>query len=191
MSPPPYKSIVMAILLIILSVLLWASSIVALFGKQLAAPALSYIGMLTLSGASDPNGNPLVPVNNTILIVWLCMTLVVTVATLMQPQAITSQRRGEGYMLVGAIVGLAVGLLGFSFSSAINMLYGIMVLAVITGVFFGYLIFTNTPDGAAVRMNSGRFFTYLLAKGFPTAITVMMIGIPLVIIVARVTLGAR
>lgn len=181
----------MAIFLIILSVLLWAASIVALFGKQAAAPFFSYIGMLILSLASDSNGNPLVPINNTILIGWLCMTVVVMLATLMQPRAITSQRRGEGYMLVGAVVGLAVGLLGFSFSSAIPMLYGIMVLAVIVGVFFGYLLFTNTPDGAAVRINSGHFFTYLLAKGFPTAITVMMIGVPLVIIVAGATLGAR
>lgn len=179
----------MTIFLIISAVILWCASLWALFGRQLLAPALSYLALLTLSGATNSNGNPIVPLNSTILIGWLCMTVVVMIATIMQPRAVTSQRRGEAYMLVGAIAGLAVGLLGFSFSSAIQMLYGIMVVAVVAGLFFGYLIFTNTPAGSAVRINSGHFFNYLLAKGFPTAITVMMIGVPLVIIVAQASIS--
>lgn len=155
-----------------------------MFKKQLLAPALSYLGLLFASFAQHDNV-PLIPINNTILIGWLCMTVVVMLAVIMQPPAITAQTRGEGYILGGAIVGLAIGLLGFTFSSVLSMLYGIMVVATLAGIFFGYLLFTNTPAGSAVNFRSGRFYTYLLAKGFPTAITVMQIGVVLVILVAR------
>ncbi len=169
---------------IILSILCWLGSFYFLFRKQIIAPALSYTGLLLVSLA-ERGGIPMVPINNTILIGWLCMTLVVTLATVMQPPAITAQSRGEGYILGGAVVGLAIGLLGFTFSSVLPMLYGIMVVSTLAGIFFGYLLFTNTPHGAAVGFNSGRFYTYLLAKGFPTAITVMQLGVVLVILVAR------
>lgn len=181
--------IYMAIFLIILSGLLWLAACATLFKRQLLAPALSYAGLFILSLARNGAGSPIVPINSTILIGWLCMTLVVMFATILQPAPVAVQNRGIAYMLGGAITGLAVGLLGFSFSGAVSMLYGIMVIAVAIGVFFGYLLFTNTPDGKAVNIASGHFFQYLLAKGFPVAITVMIAGISLVIILARNTLG--
>ncbi len=174
----------MAILLIIISILLWLASGAALFRRILLAPALSYLGLLALSFAERDDA-PLLPINNTILIGWLCMTLVVMLATLMQNPAVTQQRRGVGYMLAGAIVGLAIGLLGFTFTSTPAMLYATMVIATAAGTFFGFLLFSNTPDGRAVGFSSGRFFTYLMAKGFPTAITVMQAGVVLVILIAR------
>lgn len=173
----------MAIFYIVLSIVCWAAGLFFLFRKQLVAPALSYLGLLFISMA-ERSDIPLVPVNNTILIGWLCLTLVVMLATVIQPPAITAQTRGEGYMLGGALTGMAVGLLGFTFSASLSVLYGIMVVATLAGIFFGYLLFTNTPAGSAVGFRSGRFYTYLLAKGFPTAITVMQIGVVLVILVA-------
>lgn len=174
----------MGTLFIILSIICWAGSLFLLFRKQLVAPALSYLGLLLLSFARTGD-IPYVPINNTILIGWLCMTLVVMLATMLQPPAITAQTRGEGYMLGGALTGMAIGLLGFTFTSSLPLLYGIMIVGTLAGVFFGYLLFTNTPHGAAVGLRSGRFFTYLPAKGFPTAVTVMQIGVALVILVAR------
>ena len=87
-------------------------------------------------------------------------------------------------MMIGALVGLAVGLLGFTVSSNISLLYSIMILAVIAGIFLGFLLYTQTPSGRPVGPGSGNFFRYLLAKGFPTAITVMQIGVVLVLIIA-------
>lgn len=174
----------MAIFLIILAILLWCVSIWALASRPTIAPAISYLALLVLSFAQR-NGFPLVPVNNTILISWLCMTLVVTFACYLQPDKVVAQTRGMGYMIAGAIVGLAVGLLGFSFSSNPGLLYTIMILGVICGIFFGFLLYSNTPDGRPVAIGSGNFFRYLLAKGFPVAITVMQIGIALVIVIAK------
>ena len=170
--------------IIVLSCVLWAAALAVLPFRQILAPVLSFLGLLTLSFATNDAGFPLLPVNNVILVGWLCMTTVVTLATLMQPAPVLSQTRGMGYILAGAIVGLAVGLLGFTVSSSVSMLYGIMIVGVVVEIFFGFLLYTNTPAGRPVNITSGFFFKYLLAKGFPTAITVMQIGVVLVLLIA-------
>lgn len=173
----------MTVFLIILCILLWAGSIFCLYGRQTVAPALSFLALLLLSLVSE-NGFPLLPINATILTGWLCMTLVVTFATPMQAEAVRRQTRGMTFIIGGGITGLALGLLGFSVSSGLPLRYAVMVLAVAAGIMFGFLLYTNTPGGRPVRPGSGNFFRYLLAKGFPTAITLMMAGVALVLLIA-------
>ena len=59
-----------------------------------------------------------------------------------------------------------------------------MILATVAGICLGFLLYTNTPDGRPVAPRTGHFFKYLLAKGFPTAVTVMQAGVALVLWVA-------
>lgn len=174
----------MSTFIIIISILLFVAAIILLPLRLLVAPVCSYVGMLLLSFARTPQGYPMVPINGTILIGWLCMTVVVMIATLLQPVPVRNTTRGMGYVTLGAIVGMAVGLLAFTVTYQLNMLYGLMIVATVAGTFFGFLLYTNTPDGRAVGIKSGNFFRYLLAKGFPTAITVMQIGVVLVIVIA-------
>ena len=124
------------------------------------------------------------PVNNNMLISWLCITIVVMLATMLQPIPVRGQSKGMAYIIGGAIVGLAIGLLGFTVSNAIGMLYGIMIVAVAAGIFFGFLLYANTPAGVSVSIGIGNFFRYVMAKGFPTAVTVMQIGLVLVLLIA-------
>lgn len=179
----------MAVFIVIVSCLIWLGSLAVMFSRPLLGPVFSYLGLLLLSvaktsGSAGDISYPLLPINSTILLVWACMTVVVVIATILQPDQIKSQNRGVGYMEGGALAGLAVGLMGFSFSMSLSLLYACMVLGVAVGVFFGFLLFTNTPDGSAVSLRSGRFFNYLLAKGFPIAITVMIPGIACVLALA-------
>lgn len=175
----------MAVAFIILAVLLWVVSLFLQGRRQLLAPAASYLGLLTLSFATGSDGLPLLPINNVILIGWLCMTLVVMTTVVLQPAAVRAQKRGTGYMTVGALAGMSVGLLGFTVGAgSLSLIYGLMILATAAGTFFGFLLFTNTPDGAGVNLRSGRFFKYLLAKGFPIAIAVMMTGVAAVVAIA-------
>lgn len=171
----------MTLFLIILSCVLWAVSLIALAGRPALGPALSYLALLSLSFAGFPAAEY---INNTILIGWLCMTLVVMFATYLQPAAVVSQTRGMGYIIVGGVVGMAVGLLGFTFISTLSLLYAVMILATLAGIFFGFLLYSRTPDGQPVAIGSDRFFPYLLAKGFPTAVTVMQLGVALVLVIA-------
>lgn len=170
----------MATVWIILSFLLWGGAIWFLFRNQLFSPALSFLGLLTLSLASV-NDVPIVPINGRMLISWLALSLIVIATTAMQPSAISRQSRGIGYMTIGGLAGMSAGLASYGLASAISLVYGLMVGGVIIGVFFGYLVFTNTPAGRGVNLHSGHFFRYLLAKGFPVAITLMMPGMAAVI----------
>lgn len=166
--------------LLILSIVIWVASLALLFWNQLMAPILSYLALLCLSFAG-PSDAPLLPINSTMLIGWLAMTLVVVCATAMQPAPVRAQTRGMGYITLGGIAGLTVGLLGFSLTANVSLLYGIMIVGVVAGIFFGFLLFSNTPRGRDVSLRSNYFFTYLFAKGFPTAITIMMMGVAIVL----------
>lgn len=173
----------MAIAIIIISILLWLAAIAALVWRPLYGPALSYLGLLAISFAKS-GPFQIIPVNGTILTGWLAMTLIVMVATLLQPHEMRDDKAGSGYLIIGALMGMAVGLLGFSVSTALTMLYGIMIVATAAGAFFGFLLFSRTPAGSHYSLSSGKFFPALLAKGFPVAITFMQIGVVLVILLA-------
>lgn len=172
----------MSIFWLIASIILWLAAIGSLPTRPLLAPAMSYLGLLCISFC-ESNGIPWLPVNGTMLINWLCITLIVMVATILQPAPIKAQARGMAYIIGGGIVGLAIGLLGNTMTDSINALYGIMIVATIVGIFFGFLLYSNTPDGKKVGILSGNFFRYLLAKGFPTAVTLMQIGLVLVLLI--------
>lgn len=174
----------MAIFLIILSCLLWGLSIWFLFTRQILAPVSSFVALALLSLAKSGEGYPILPLNGTILLGWFLMTVVVTAATILQPEPIRRQTRGMGYITAGAIVGMAIGLLGVTVTASPAMLYGIMIVATAAGIFFGFLLFSRTPAGEGVAPGSGNFFRYLLAKGFPTAIAVMQGGVALTLLLA-------
>lgn len=150
--------------------------------RPLFSPAMAYLGLLGLSFCST-DGIPWLPINSGMLLSWLCINVVVMMATILQPAAINRQARGMAYIIGGGVVGLAIGLLGFSITATISALYAIMMIATAAGIFFGFLLYSNTPDGRAVGVMSGNFFRYLLAKGFPTAVTLMQIGLVFVLLI--------
>lgn len=174
----------MAILLIIISVLLWGAAFWSLFRHRLLSPGLSYLALLALSFAKTSTGLALLPVNNTILTGWLCMTLIVMVTTLLQPERERRDAAAVGYMTLGAVVGMAVGLLGFSVAETAGMRYSIMVVATAAGTFFGSILYGNTPQGRAATLSPRSRLNDLLAKGFPIALTVMQLGVALVLLIA-------
>lgn len=173
----------MTVFLIILACLLAVAAIAVLPTRQLIAPPLAYASLLCLS-LKGSGGYAILPLNSTILISWLCMTVVVMLLTTLQPEPLQRQTKGMWYLIAGGLVGMTVGLLGFTFALALPMLYSIMIVATVAGIFFGFMVYTKTPDGQPLSMRSGNFFKYLLAKGFPVAITIMQLGIALVLAIA-------
>lgn len=180
----------MSVFFLVASIIFWIAAIVSLPSRPLYAPAFSYIGLLGISFC-ETDGLQWLPVNTNMLVSWLCITIVVMVATMLQPEALRKQARGMAYMIGGALVGLALGLLGFTVSDSISMLYGIMIVAVAAGIFFGFLLYSNTPSGREVNLTSGNFFHYLMGKGFPTAVSIMQIGLVLVLLVAQHNAGVE
>lgn len=173
----------MMVFLIILSSLLWLGAFAAYPRRILLSPALSYCALLSLSFA-EKNGYPILPLSNAMSISWLCITLVVMLIIVLQNPAIRMQSRGTGYMLFGALAGMAVGLLGYTFTASLQSLYALMLCGTAAGILLGLLVFSNTPDGRAIAPATGNFWRYLLAKGFPALITVAQLGIALVLLIA-------
>lgn len=173
----------MSIFLLIAAIILWLAAISMLPGRPLLGPPMSYLGLLCLSLCTDSNGISWLPINSNMLISWLAITLVVMMATMLQPVRIRAQARGMVYIIAGGVVGMAVGLLGYTFTSSVSALYAIMMIATIVGIFLGFLLYTRTPDGRQVGPMSRNFFRYLLAKGFPTAVTLIQIGLVLVLLI--------
>lgn len=169
---------------IVFASIMFAAALILLPLRIIASPSCSFLGLLILSFTHTKEGFPLLPINNNLIFGWLCITVVVTLATLLQPRPVRDTSKGMGYIMVGAIAGMAIGLLGFNVTPHVGGLYAIMIVATALGTFLGFLIFTNTPDGKRTGIASGNFFTYLLAKGFPTAITLMQAGVVLVLIIA-------
>lgn len=173
----------MTILLVILACLLWGAAFWMLSARLVLAPALSFLALLLLSLARS-NGLPLVPLNTTMLTAWLCITLVVTAVTAMQPAALLAQTRGMGYLTAGSLAGMAVGLAACTLTADLSLRYALMVGLTAAGTAAAFLLYSRTPQGRPVAPGSGVFFKYLLAKGFPTAITVMQLGVVLVLALA-------
>lgn len=167
----------MSYFIIIVSCILWAVSLWILFSRIYWAPILSFAALAILSMAETKEGYQIFPINTTILLGWFIMSAIVTVATMLQSKSINKQTLGMPYICIGAMVGMILGLLGITITHEPAMLYSIMIIATTGGIVFGYLLFTRTPKGEGLAPESGNFFRYLLAKGFPTAITVMQIGI--------------
>lgn len=174
----------MCILMIILAILCWIVSAVCLFRKQLLAPLFSFLGLGAISLART-GGLQIVPVNTTMLLAWLVITAITCITSILQPLPLRQQSRGTGFMLLGAVTGMALGLCGTYATQNPSVYNGIMVIATVAGTFLGYLLFTLTPRGSAVNFASGNFFRYLLSKGFPVAVSVMMGGLVLVLLIVR------
>lgn len=168
----------MTVVWIIFAIVLALGALALVFVREMLAPLSAYLAMVCLWFAN------LLPLNATILLTWLFITVIVMGTTMLQSPEIRVQTRGLGYLLGGSIAGMAIGLLGYSLATDLSMLYGLMIVGTVAGTFFGFLLFGTTPAGRGVSIHSGHFFSYLLAKGFPVAVTVMQIGIILVLTMA-------
>ena len=69
-------------------------------------------------GSVYPSGQ--LPMNVNMLVTWLCLTLVVTGVSALQPMAVMSQTRGMGYMSLGALAGMIVGMMAYSLSHSLG-----------------------------------------------------------------------
>jgi len=169
----------MIILMSIIAVLLFGAAIGLLFCKQVLAPVAAFMGLMVcwLSG--------ILPVTAPMIVSWVCMSLVVMGATYMQPIGIQQQTRGMGYITIGGLAGMMSGMAIFSFRVLPGVVNGTMIVGTVAGIFIGYLLFTRTPRGYDVSLQSGNFFRYLLAKGFPAAIAIMQIGVAIVLLITR------
>lgn len=158
-----------SILLLISGIAALVAGFLAIMRPYLPGAALAYAGLWLLkwSGVIHPSVF--------LLVSWGIIVAIVIVIDLLLPQGIVRATNGMSYIGIGGLVGLFVGMTGFSLAWA--------VAGAAIGVVLGAIAYTRMPGGRELGFPSSRFFQYLCAKGLPAVVTLGLIGIALLLAV--------
>lgn len=119
----------------------------------LPGPPVSWVGMLLVFFAEKGTDNPM---TLTTLIVWLVITVVVSVLDYVVPSWTTRAAGGHKAASTGALIGLLAGI----FLTPIGMIAGALL-----GAFIGELMVTDKGVFAAFKAGLGAFVGFIFGTG--------------------------
>lgn len=141
--------------LAVAAVILGVLGIVGSIVPALPGPPLSWLGMLMMFlrhqvyGAGEP-------VNVSVLLVWLGVTVLVTILDYLVPGWMTKMTDGSKYAGWGATIGLLVGMLVPPVG---------IVLGALAGAFLAELAFAGSDLWTSAKSAAGAFIGFLLGAG--------------------------
>lgn len=159
----------MSTILLISGIIALVAGFLAIMRPYIPGALLAYAGLWLLKW-----GGVLHP-STSLLISWGVIVVIVLIIDYLLPAGIARATNGMAYMGVGGLVGLFVGMTGFSLAWAVT--------GAAAGVLLGALAFTRMPGGRELGFPSSRFFQYLCAKGLPAVVTLGIIGIAVLLAV--------
>lgn len=119
----------------------------------LPGPPVSWVGMLLVFFAEKGTDNPM---TLTTLIVWLVITIVVSVLDYVVPSWTTRAAGGHKAASTGALIGLLAGI----FLAPVGMIAGALL-----GAFIGELMVTDKGVFAAFKAGLGAFAGFIFGTG--------------------------
>lgn len=119
----------------------------------LPGPPVSWVGMLLVFFAEKGTDNPM---TLTTLIVWLVITIVVSVLDYVVPSWTTRAAGGHKAASTGALIGLLAGI----FLTPVGMIAGALL-----GAFIGELMVTDKGVFAAFKAGLGAFAGFIFGTG--------------------------
>ena len=140
----------------ILAILLGLAGIVGSVVPALPGPPLSWLGMMVIyfwGSGTDKAGEPM---STTLLLVWLAVTVVVTILDYIVPAYFTKVTGGSKYGGWGALVGLFAGL----FFTPVGMILGSLI-----GAFAFEFLFAKKDSATSVQAALGAFLGFLFGTG--------------------------
>ena len=148
---------------LVFGLVLTGISLILVFIPRVPASVVGYMALWAakLSGYT--------PFTTGTMIFWGVAVLIVLVNRFLLPSFVRNSSRGIGYIGVGAIVGMSVGLIMYTAAS--------VIIGAIVGAFLGAIAYTRTSAGATLEFPTSKFFNYLGAKAIPVVITVSMSGL--------------
>lgn len=152
----------MEIFLLILGILLMASSLYLCVKPHIPAVIASYGGLWVIQWSG------MLAFPSRMMSYWGVMTVVVIIILSMLPQPLLKTTRGMIHITVASFCGMLIGA---------SMGYAPMIIGSFIGAFAGCLIFSRTPKGVALNFPSSKFVQYFCAKGLPAVVTISLIGI--------------
>ena len=140
----------------ILALLLGLVGIVGSVAPGLPGPPLSWVGLLLVylwGGGTNGAGEPM---SLTFLLVWLAVTVVVTIVDYLVPAYFTKLTGGSKAGGWGAIIGLFAGLV----VPPVGMIVGSLL-----GAFIAELVFAKKDAATSVKSALGAFLGFLFGTG--------------------------
>lgn len=148
----------------IISLIAAVLGIVGSIVPGLPGPPLSWVGMLLVFLAeSDGRGTPM---STTFLLIWLGITVAVTILDYILPAKFTSLTGGHKGASTGALIGLFAGI----FFTPVGMLGGSLL-----GAFIGELVTSRgTTFWQAAKAALGAFVGFIVTTGMKTVTSCIM-----------------
>ena len=141
--------------LIVFAILLAIAGIVGSIVPGIPGPPLSWVGMLLVYFA-DRVGESSDPMTTTCLLIWLGITVIVTILDYVIPIEATRAAGGHKAASTGAVLGLVVGMLVPPLG---------IVMGSLLGAFLGELMVTDKGVWAAFKAGAGAFLGFILGTG--------------------------
>ena len=151
----------------VLAILAVAAGVVGIAGSVipgLPGPPLSWVGMLLAYLAKGTNGSG-DPMTTKMLVIWLAITVIVTVLDYIIPAYFTRLTGGSKVAARGAIVGLFVGL----FVPPIGIIVGTLL-----GAFLADFFIEDKGAWASFKSSIGAFMGFLGGTGIKLIASVFM-----------------
>ena len=150
----------------ILALLLGVVGIVGSIAPGLPGPPLSWVGLLLIyiwGGGTDGAGNEM---SLTFLLVWLAVTIVITILDYVVPAYFTKLTGGSKAGGWGAIIGLFAGLV----YPPVGMILGSLL-----GAFIAELVFAKKDTATSLKSALGAFLGFLFGTGAKLAAAGVML----------------
>lgn len=150
--------------LIVFAVLMALLGIVGSVVPGLPGPPLSWIGMLLAYFAGRAGDRP-DPMSLTVLLIWLAVTIIVSILDYIIPSKVTRLAGGHKAASTGALIGLFAGMI----FPPVGIFMGSLL-----GAFLGELLVTNQGVWSAFKAGAGAFLGFILGIGLKLAVSGVM-----------------
>lgn len=149
-----------SIVIIVLSMLLLLAGLAGCFMSHRYAVAYAYAGLIGVGlTCSDVSYGP--------LLFWGVASAIVIAINFMLPRAVTTSRKGTGYIVGAVVAGTFTGMI---------VSHAWMIVGAAVGAVLGGIAYSRTPEGGVLGFPGSRFFNYLCAKGLPAIVTASIAG---------------
>ena len=150
--------------LIIFAILFAIAGIVGSVVPGIPGPPLSWIGMLLVFFADKVGDRP-EPMTLAVLLIWLAITVIVSILDYIIPAKVTRLTGGHKAASTGALIGLFVGM----FLTPVGVIAGSL-----GGAFLGELLVTNKGVWSAFKAGAGAFLGFMLGIGLKLCVSGVM-----------------
>ena len=144
-------------IIIIIAILLGIVGIIGCVLPVIPGPPFSWLGMMVLYFWGSGTNSSGEKMSTTLLLVWLGITVFVTIIDYLIPSYLTKKAGGSVYASRGALAGLLLGILFFP-------PFGI-IIGPMAGAFFCEMIFANKNAGESIVPALGAFAGFICGTG--------------------------